>query len=114
MGRPVRQHTHFEADYLALLDGLVEQENGASIEALASGVEEIARMLSKLPGVGSRIAQDGPVLMRKIIFPKGPWVAWYVYDAEDPSGAVWLLRLFHARQKRPHPARWLKRQFLGR
>jgi hypothetical protein len=55
------------------------------------------------------------VLMRKIIFPKGPYVAWYAYDPDDPEGEVWLLRLFHARQRRPAPSlrRWVRRGRLG-
>ena len=67
-------------------------------------------MLARFPAAGPLMAEQGTVVLRKVIFPKGPFVAWYLYDTEHPDGELWLMRLFHARQKRPSPERWLRAQ----
>ena len=66
-------------------------------------------MLESFPAAGPKVAEEGTVILRKLIFPKGPFVAWYLYDAADPEGELWLVRLFHARQKRPNPERSIRR-----
>jgi hypothetical protein len=115
MPRPVRRHATFMADYVAILAWLEQHGDRDWILVLAKGLDDVVRLLSELPGVGSRMDARESVLMRKIIFPKGPYVAWYAYDPDDPEGEVWLLRLFHARQRRPAPSlrRWVRRGRLG-
>ena len=108
MARSVRRHPDFEADYVAQLNWLVLHKERDWIVNLAKGLREIAVLVGKIPGVGAPMAQDGSRRFRKIIFPKGPYVAWYTYDETDPEGEVWLLRLFHARQARPMARRMLK------
>lgn len=111
MPRVVRRHETFMADYIAILEWLVQHDERPWILVLAKGLDDVVRLLAELPGVGTRMDQREHVVMRKIIFPKGPYVAWYAYDSDDPEGEVWLLRLFHARQRRPTPSlrRWLRR-----
>src|SRR5262245_59503373 len=108
MRRFVRRHADFEADYIALLGDLVARGEREWIVTLASGLEDVCRMLSRFPAAGPRLADRGTVQMRKLLFPKGPYVAWYLYDDADPGGDVWLVRLFHARQRRPapRPGKW--------
>lgn len=50
-------------------------------------------------------------MLRRVILPSTPYVAWYVYDEECADGEVILVRLFHAQQRRPapDPSRWLPR-----
>jgi plasmid stabilization system protein ParE len=107
--RVVRRHADFETDYVALLDWFVSEGDSLHIEQLADGLHKIVRMLSSFPAAGSKIAERGAVVLRKLLFPEGPFVAWYLYDTSDPRGELWLVRLFHARQKRPNPGRWLRR-----
>lgn len=113
MPHQVRRHPSFVADYLVLLEQLEQGGERERIVVLAHGLEEVVEVLSELPGVGVRLDAQGSVVMRKIIFKKGPYVAWYAHDSADPEGEVWLLRLFHARQKRPAPRarRWLRGAF---
>jgi plasmid stabilization system protein ParE len=101
--RPVRRHAAFEADFLAQLDWLVARDNAEWIRRLRTELHQVVRMLSAFPGAGSRLDAEGPLHLRKIIFPTVPYVAWYVYDATDESGDLWLVRLFHVRQTRPEP-----------
>jgi plasmid stabilization system protein ParE len=109
--RTVRLHADFEADYVAQLEWLVSREERDWIVNLETGLEEVIQLLSVFPEAGTVVAERGTVVLRKIIFPKGPYVGWYVYDTSEPHGEVWLARLFHARQKRPAPSprRWARR-----
>ena len=106
--RAVRRHADFEADYLAMLEWLVELGARARVVQLAQGLHSVVRMLATFPAAGPKVAERGTVALRKLIFPQGPFVAWYLYDMEDPGGDLWLVRLFHARQRRPDPGRWLR------
>jgi hypothetical protein len=110
MTRRARRHAHFEADFVRLLDSIVTRGDEAWIEHLLSGVIEASGLVEQVPGVGTLMATSGTIVMRKLILPKGPYVAWYLYDAADRDGDVWLVRLFHARQRRPQatPGRWLQ------
>ncbi len=103
MSRFVRRHADFEADFVKLLGVIVERGEEAWIAMLLAGVVDASAMLGKLPGVGTLMLRSGTVVMRKLVLPKGPYVAWYAYDAAHPRGDVWLLRLFHARQRWPSP-----------
>lgn len=79
---------------------------------MREGLDHVRRMLSKVPGVGTLVDTKGAFVLRKVFWPEGPYLAWYVYDPADRKGDVWLVRLFHARQRRPkpNPARWLPRR----
>lgn len=107
--RAVKRHPDFEADYKAQLRWLVSQEARTQIVQLAEGLHEVVRMLSAFPAAGAVVAENGTIVLRKLIFPRGPFVAWYVDDLADPEGALWLVRLFHTRQKRPSPERASRR-----
>ncbi len=111
MTRKVRRHADFEEDFLCLLESIVERGEASWIAILLDGVKRASAMLAEVPGAGSLIEQRGTVEMRKLILPRGPYVAWYVYDTASRDGDVWLVRLFHARQRRPLPraGTWAKR-----
>jgi len=94
---------------VAQLAWLVSQGASTRIVQLTDGLHEVVRMLSAFPVAGPKVAESGSVLLRKLIFPKGPFVAWYLYDAAEPDGELWLVRLFHARQKRSNPAQTIRR-----
>ncbi len=109
MSRIVRRHPDFEADFLRLLDGLVARGAEGWVRTLAEGVAECSRLLGRFPAAGTCLERRGNVALRKLILPRGPYVAWYACDESEPAGDLWLVRIFHARQQRP-PARvtrWL-------
>jgi plasmid stabilization system protein ParE len=103
--RRVRIHGDFEADFLAQVDWLVAEGEGSWIAGLESGVDHILELLAEFPGGGQAMDREGTNSIRKLVFPRGPFVAWYAFDPDDPEGDVWLLRLFHSRQQRPRGAR---------
>lgn len=106
--RRVRLHRDFAADLIAQLDWLVAQGERSWIEHLVDGTGRIVTTLPTFPEIGSREADQGTVELRMIRYPKGPYRAWYVFDRDAPAGDIWLVRLFHARQRRrkPDPGRW--------
>lgn len=109
--RRARIHPDFAADYVAQLDWLVAHGERAWIEHLADGTERILTTLPTFPEIGAREAHEGTVELRVIRYRKGPYRAWYIYDRDAPAGDIWLVRLFHARQRRrkPDPSRWFPR-----
>jgi len=109
--RRARVHSDFAADYGAQLDWLIAHGERTWIEQLADGTERILTTLPMFPEIGAREAADGTVELRVVRYQKGPYRAWYVYDRDAPAGDIWLVRLFHARQRRqrPDPSRWYPR-----
>jgi plasmid stabilization system protein ParE len=105
----VRRHPDFEADYVALLNSIVDRGEATWVGILADGLERTVRLLSSFPAAGTKVDRRGTTALRKILFPRGPYLAWYLHDIGDVTADVWLVRLFHARQRRPVPKlrRWL-------
>jgi len=106
--RRVRVHADFRVDQAAQLRWLVELGEGSWVDHLIAGTRWIVRTLTRFPAIGPIRATDGSLVLRSIRYPKGPYVAWYMYDENDPDGYVVLVRLFHLRQEQPEPdlARW--------
>ncbi len=113
--RRVRAHGDFEADYLAQLSWLAERGEVAWMKSLLEATLQLVRALAAFPGMGSRRDSRGRMQLRSVRYQKLPHLAWYVYDANDPDGDLWLVRLFHAHQQRPRPdlSRWSPRRDLG-
>ena len=110
--RAVKRHPDFERDFIAQLDWLSRRGFTEWIVALREGLTHVTKMVSKVPGAGTLVDTRRGVVLRKVFWPEGPYLAWYVYDPADRRGDVWLVRLFHARQRRPKPTpgRWLPRR----
>ena len=64
---------------------------------LREELEELRARLEEFPDVGAPFVLRGK-LMRKILFRRSPYVAWY--SRPNPS-TVRLLRLFHGHARRP-------------
>lgn len=101
--RRVRQHGDFVADYRAQLAWLDEHADPAWIEGLLEGTDRIMRTLSMFPSAGTRQDQRGGAVLRKLGYPRLPYVVWYAYAPDQPAGDLWLVRLFHGRQEHPQP-----------
>ncbi len=78
------------------------------VQDLIAGTRWIVRTLTRFPAIGPIRATRGSLVQRSIRYPKGPYVARYIYDESDPDGELVLVRLFHLRQEQPEPdlARW--------
>ncbi|MBI3183943.1 MAG: type II toxin-antitoxin system RelE/ParE family toxin [Myxococcales bacterium] len=105
--RRVRLHPDFEADVRAQIDWLVTHRQARWLDNLDQGLQGVVELLSAFPGAGAVVGRREGRQLRRLLFRKGPYLVWYVVDGND----VWLLRLFHARQRRPapNPARWFRR-----
>ncbi len=101
--RRVRVHADFIADYAAQLAWLVQLGEESWIRNLISGNTWIVRTLARFPAIGPKLATDGSLVLRLIRYPKGPYVAWYMYDENDRHGDIVLVRMFHDRQEQPEP-----------
>ncbi len=106
--RRVRLHAAFRRDFRAQLAWLVAQGRESWIEKLADAVEEVTERLGRFPEIGPVQAKSRLLVVRKIIFRRLPYIAWYGYRARAPIRTVWLLRMFGARQDRsfPDPEGW--------
>lgn len=69
----------------------------------------VTELLDRYPGAGALLERQRRVVLRRVILPSTPYLAWYLYDEERPDAEVILVRLFHAQQRRPapDPSRWL-------
>ena len=105
MPQRVRRHADFLVDLQAQVLWLEQNRNEGWILRLREAVDEATRALARFPTMGAPVlghprgAAAEP--LRKLVLRRIPFVVWYAV-ADD---GVWLLRLFHARQKRPHPKR---------
>ena len=110
--RAVRRHPDFERDFVAQLAWLAAHGSPEWITSLRDGLDKVIRMLGRVPGAGTLVDRKERHVLRKVFWPEGPYVAWYVYAPGERAGDVWLVRLFHARQRRPKPdpSRWLPRR----
>jgi plasmid stabilization system protein ParE len=73
----------------------LEGEHPSWIPKLERGLLEAFELLADFPRAG--VATTPPI--RKLLLHELPFVVWYAFD--DARGRVQLLRLFHARQRRP-------------
>jgi plasmid stabilization system protein ParE len=101
MLRRVRLHRTFVADVRKQTTWLAENGPDEWARNLMVAIDEVSDRLARLPDVGAIVQQDERLVLRKLIFRRLPYVAWYAYA--KPTGDVWLLRLFGAHQDRPAP-----------
>lgn len=74
----------------------LESKHPTWILKLERGVVEAFELLLDFPLAGSEVPTPP---LRKLVLHKLPFVIWYSFD--EDTGSVELLRLFHARQRRP-------------
>ena len=99
----VRLHAAFRRDFRAQLSWLAEHDRTEWIHNLAPAVEEVAALLSRFPEAGPVQARSPQLVLRKLIFRRLPFVAWYGHRPRRPVRTIWLLRMFGVRQDRPRP-----------
>ncbi len=106
----VHIHAQFRSDLDAIVRWLADRGERAWIEILDRGIDSLVAFVSRYPAIGTVLDRQGRVELRRLLFPKGPYLAWYVVDETRRRHEVWLVRLFHARQDRPRPdaSTWLQ------
>ena len=107
----VRRHPDFLADLEAQVLWLDRNRDARRILRLREAVYEATRALARFPNMGAPVALGDPrdaaaEPLRKLILRGVPFIVWYAIAGDD----VWLFRLFHARQERPHARRRAKRR----
>ncbi len=103
MAHRVRFHADFQADLRRHLGWLKESAEPVWIEGLRADLREARRLLSIFPEIGTIETRKGTLVLRRFVLAKTPYVLWFVRDTEGAKSDVWLVRLFHARQRRPRP-----------
>lgn len=88
----------FVADVRAQVRWLRRQDEPERVIGLREAVQEARELLSQVPRAGVSIDRDGDGELRKLVLRKVPFVVWYVFD--EGSTRVWMVRLFHVRQRR--------------
>jgi plasmid stabilization system protein ParE len=105
MSTKVRFHGRFRDDLRRQLVHLGKHGDAAWIEGLRTGLDEAVDLLSHHPGAGAVETRRGDGVLRRLVLRRVPYVLWYVVEARE----VWLLRLFHGRQRRLAPS-WPKHE----
>jgi plasmid stabilization system protein ParE len=88
----------FRSDLLAQTRHLLAEDKRDQAERLVNEIEVAATLLSQSPGAGPVEDGRGGRAIRRLLFRKLPFVAWYHW--EEPAKRVVMLRLFHVRQRR--------------
>lgn len=101
--RRVQRHGDFHLDHQAHLRWIEGRGEERWALALLNEIVRVSALLQDFPSIGLRRDKRGTLELRQIAFARLPYVAWYVFDPADPTGDLWLVRLFHARQLRPAP-----------
>lgn len=100
MRHRVRIVDTFRVDLRAQLSWLARVEEDGWIDGLRDGLDEVIELLALHPRAGALETRSPSTELRRIVLRRVPYVVWYsVGRGKD----VWLLRLFHARQRRPTP-----------
>jgi plasmid stabilization system protein ParE len=93
----------FRRDLRAQAKWLRRLDQDDWIAALGTALDEAMTLLSEQPRIGAVEARAGRSTLRRLVLRRVPYVVWYGVSPSGGALDVWLLRLFHARQRRPEP-----------
>ena len=100
MSARVRIHADFMADVRAQLRWLGRNRDRSEIDHLRTAIDEAIDLLSSFPNAGSIERQESSAVLRRLILRRLPYVVWFVRETRRPDSDLWLLRLFHTRQRK--------------
>jgi plasmid stabilization system protein ParE len=111
VARRVRRHADFLADGTSQLAWLARNRETSWIDRLRTDLLRVTELLDRYPAAGALLERQRSIVLRRLILPSTPYLAWYVYDEKHLHAEVILARLFHAQQRQPvpDPSRWLPR-----
>jgi len=109
LARRVRFHDDFRRDLQGQVDWLARHADPSWVDRLEAELGRVIDLLGSYPAAGTLAERRGSIALRRVVFPRTPYIAWYVYDDRSRRGDIWLVRLFHSRQRRPrpNPSLWL-------
>jgi plasmid stabilization system protein ParE len=81
---------------------LAEAEAWSRVQRLREDIADLQARLAYFPELGRELASQNDVTLRRIVVGRLPYLVWYLWDPRG-RGFVQLQRLFHARQRTPHP-----------
>lgn len=100
MSGHVRLHRDFIRDVKAQVEWLEGEGRSEQTDGLEAALAEATMLLAARNGVGALEATESGLELRRLLLRRLPFVIWF---QAGPGREVWLLRLFHVRQARPHP-----------
>ena len=103
MPRRVRVHASFARDLESQVNWLVGHAEPDWLDRLESDVGRVIALVGAYPAAGTAVERRGSIILRRVLMPSTPYLAWYVYDDRARRRDLWLVRLFHSRQRRPRP-----------
>lgn len=101
MARGVRSEQNFKRDVAARVRWLAERRPSEERANLRAALTVFGQRVALHPGIGAAIERRGTNADR--VFTIGrhlPYLVWYTFDVEDPTGPVSLLMLLHEAQDR--------------
>lgn len=99
----VHFHVRFERDLRAHRDWIVTDGQMSWLDALEAGLNETAALLADFPKIGMVAAENESAVVRRLVWTYAPYVSWYAHRASTAVRDIWLIRSFHARQRRSLP-----------
>ena len=108
MTRLVRFHGDALVDLARQVAWLERNAAPSWLDRLQDDLAKAVSLLRSYPGAGTRLERQAGVVLRRVPLPSTPYVVWYVYNERRAQGDVWIVRIFHIRQRRPmpDPSRW--------
>ncbi len=91
----------FVRDVDARVAWLEENAPGEWLERFREGLTSVTRRIAAYPRSGTPLRDEAGVALRAKAFPgRLPYLVYYTHSSADPVDEVYLLRLFHYRQRR--------------
>ncbi|MEP6893643.1 MAG: type II toxin-antitoxin system RelE/ParE family toxin [Gaiellaceae bacterium] len=101
MARRVRNDKNFNRDIASRVRWLAQHRVPEERASLRAALAAFSERVAPHPGIGEEIERRGTHSYR--VFTIGrhlPYLVWYLYDIDDPTGPVSLLMLLHEAQDR--------------
>lgn len=71
------------------------------LERFREGLTSATRRVAAYPRSGARVRDEAGLVLRAKAFPgRLPYLVYYTHSSVEPTEEVYLLRLFHYRQRR--------------
>ena len=109
MARGLRFHADALADLARQVAWLERNAEPSWLDRFQNDLARVMELLRAYPSAGAVVAREDEVVLRSVLLPSTPYVAWYVYDARRAERDLWIVRFLHSSQRRsvPDMSRWV-------